>query len=128
MRRRLTPGVSQGSSVQPRGFGAAETYLSELLSYWLDALRVERSAALSPYHLVDIGVGLALAILIDATLVRALLVPSLMAILGRWNWWLPGAHYGFPAAPIRDGADGGNRPVEHAGPMECAVENAPAPS
>jgi RND superfamily putative drug exporter len=33
--------------------------------------------------------GLALAILIDATLVRAILVPSLMAILGRWNWWLP---------------------------------------
>jgi RND superfamily putative drug exporter len=26
-------------------------------------------------------------VLIDATIVRALLVPSLMAILGRWNWW-----------------------------------------
>jgi len=78
--------------------------------------------------LQQFGLGLAFAVLIDATLVRALLVPSLMAILGRWNWWLPGAHYGFPAAPIRDGADGGNRPVEHAGPMECAVENAPAPS
>ena len=25
----------------------------------------------------------------DATLVRALLVPALMAVLGRWNWWLP---------------------------------------
>jgi RND superfamily putative drug exporter len=35
------------------------------------------------------GLGLALAVLIDATLVRALLVPSLMALLGRWNWWLP---------------------------------------
>ena len=35
----------------------------------------------------EIGVGVALAVLIDASIVRALLVPSLMAILGRWNWW-----------------------------------------
>jgi RND superfamily putative drug exporter len=35
----------------------------------------------------EIGVGIALAVLIDASIVRALLVPSLMAILGRWNWW-----------------------------------------
>jgi len=40
--------------------------------------------------LQEFGAGLALAILIDATLVRAILVPSLMAVLGRWNWWLPG--------------------------------------
>ena len=33
--------------------------------------------------------GTALAVLIDATIVRALLVPSLMALLGRWNWWAP---------------------------------------
>jgi RND superfamily putative drug exporter len=39
--------------------------------------------------LQQIGVGLALAVLIDATIVRALLVPSLMAIFGRWNWWFP---------------------------------------
>jgi uncharacterized membrane protein YdfJ with MMPL/SSD domain len=39
--------------------------------------------------LQQFGLGLALAVLIDATLVRALLVPSLMAIVGRWNWWLP---------------------------------------
>ena len=35
----------------------------------------------------EIGVGIALAVLIDASIVRILLVPSLMAILGRWNWW-----------------------------------------
>jgi RND superfamily putative drug exporter len=39
--------------------------------------------------LQEFGVGLSLAILIDATLVRAILVPALMAIFGRWNWWLP---------------------------------------
>jgi RND superfamily putative drug exporter len=37
----------------------------------------------------ELGLGLALAVLIDATLVRALLLPASMAILGRWNWWLP---------------------------------------
>jgi RND superfamily putative drug exporter len=31
------------------------------------------------------------AILVDATLVRALLVPASMRLLGRWNWWAPGA-------------------------------------
>jgi uncharacterized membrane protein YdfJ with MMPL/SSD domain len=40
--------------------------------------------------LQEFGLGLAVAIFLDATIVRSLLVPSLMAILGRWNWWLPG--------------------------------------
>jgi len=35
------------------------------------------------------GVGTALAVLIDASIVRALLVPSLMQLLGKWNWWAP---------------------------------------
>jgi uncharacterized membrane protein YdfJ with MMPL/SSD domain len=35
------------------------------------------------------GVGTALAVLIDASIIRALLVPSLMRLLGRWNWWAP---------------------------------------
>lgn len=37
----------------------------------------------------ELGVGMVLAILLDATLVRALLVPSTMAMLGHWNWWAP---------------------------------------
>ena len=41
--------------------------------------------------LQQFGLGLAVAILIDATIVRALLVPALMASFGRWNWWLPPA-------------------------------------
>ena len=36
-----------------------------------------------------LGVGTALAVAIDATIIRALLVPALMALLGRWNWWAP---------------------------------------
>ncbi|MGD9572370.1 MAG: MMPL family transporter [Thermoleophilia bacterium] len=37
----------------------------------------------------ELGVGTALAVLIDATIIRALLVPSLMACFGKWNWWAP---------------------------------------
>jgi RND superfamily putative drug exporter len=37
----------------------------------------------------ELGIGIALAVAIDASLVRALLVPSLMALLGDWNWWAP---------------------------------------
>jgi uncharacterized membrane protein YdfJ with MMPL/SSD domain len=37
----------------------------------------------------EIGLGLAVAIALDATLVRLVLVPATMRIMGRWNWWLP---------------------------------------
>jgi RND superfamily putative drug exporter len=36
-----------------------------------------------------LATGLGVGILLDATVVRALLVPALMALMGRWNWWLP---------------------------------------
>ncbi len=39
--------------------------------------------------LQEFGLGLAVAIFVDATIVRAVLVPAFMAVLGRWNWWLP---------------------------------------
>ncbi len=35
------------------------------------------------------GLGLAVAVLVDATIVRLVLVPSTMELLGDWNWWLP---------------------------------------
>ena len=37
----------------------------------------------------ELGVGTAVAVALDATIIRALLVPSLMALLGEWNWWSP---------------------------------------
>lgn len=37
----------------------------------------------------QIGVGIAIAIAIDATIIRLMLVPSLMKLFGDWNWWLP---------------------------------------
>ena len=38
----------------------------------------------------EIGVGLSVAIALDATLVRLVLVPATMELMGKWNWWLPG--------------------------------------
>jgi MMPL family/HhH-GPD superfamily base excision DNA repair protein len=38
----------------------------------------------------EIGVGMTVAVLVDATFIRLLLVPATMRLLGRWNWWLPG--------------------------------------
>jgi len=37
----------------------------------------------------ELGIGIAAGVLVDATIVRAFLVPSLMALLGNWNWWAP---------------------------------------
>ena len=37
----------------------------------------------------QVGLGTAIAVLLDATIIRALLVPSLMELLGKWNWWAP---------------------------------------
>jgi uncharacterized membrane protein YdfJ with MMPL/SSD domain len=58
----------------------------------------------------QIGVGIALIVLIDATIIRALLVPSLMQMLGSWNWWAPGplrrlhAKVGVSESPARAAA------------------------
>ena len=38
----------------------------------------------------EIGLGMTVAVLVDATIIRSLLVPATMRLLGRWNWWLPG--------------------------------------
>jgi putative drug exporter of the RND superfamily len=46
---------------------------------------------LSLLEFKQLGVGLAAAVLIDATIVRAILLPSVMMLLGRRNWWLPAA-------------------------------------
>jgi uncharacterized membrane protein YdfJ with MMPL/SSD domain len=53
--------------------------------------------------LQQLGVGLVAGVLIDVTLVRALLLPALMALLGRYNWWLPSSLArlaGAPASPL----------------------------
>ena len=46
-------------------------------------------ATLSMVEFKEMGVGLAVAVLLDATIVRACLLPATMKLLGRWNWYLP---------------------------------------
>ena len=56
----------------------------------------------------QLGVGLALAVIVDATIVRSLLVPATMKLLGDWNWWAPAPlrrfhdHFGI-AEPVTSG-------------------------
>ena len=53
-----------------------------------------------------LGIGMAIAVALDATVVRALLVPSTMRLLGDWNWWLPRRLERFIASrlPVIEGA------------------------
>src|SRR5687768_2994304 len=37
----------------------------------------------------EMGIGMGIAVVMDATVIRALLVPATMRLLGRWNWWAP---------------------------------------
>ena len=58
----------------------------------------------------QIGLGLAAAVLVDATVVRLVLVPAVMELLGQANWWLPGwlaRHLpaGLPGGPAEGPAD-----------------------
>ena len=60
-----------------------------------------------------LATGLGAGILIDATIIRCLLVPALVALFGRWNWWLPAV--GMAAEKTADpSADVGERQPENA--------------
>ena len=65
----------------------------------------------------ELGLGNAVAIALDATLVRLVLVPAAMQLMGRWNWWLPGwldrllPDLGFESAP-RPGRGDKSAPAE----------------
>ena len=54
----------------------------------------------------QLGVGMAVAVIVDATIVRTLLVPATMTLMGRWNWWSPAplrrlhARFGLREEPV----------------------------
>ena len=89
----------------------------------------------------EIGFGLAVAVALDATLVRTVVVPSTMALLGRWNWYLPtwlewlphvsldeGAAEPFgPAPAVAAPADGAATTASRA-PRRRTVSRSPAPT
>ena len=50
----------------------------------------------------EFGVGLSIAIILDTTIVRLVIVPSTMVLLGKWNWWLPRWLQWLPHADLRE--------------------------
>ena len=57
-------------------------------------------ATLSVLDMKQMGVGLAVAVLLDATIVRAVLLPASMKLLGRWNWYLPRSLHWLPRMQV----------------------------
>jgi putative drug exporter of the RND superfamily len=70
--------------------GSTVTSAGLVLALTFGVLAVVGSASAGPANvrtIVDVGVGLALGVLMDTFLVRTLLVPSAVVLIGRWNWW-----------------------------------------
>jgi uncharacterized membrane protein YdfJ with MMPL/SSD domain len=59
----------------------------------------------------EFGVGLSIAILLDATIVRLVIVPATMVLLGEWNWWLPRWLQWLPQVDLPDERASASRPV-----------------
>ena len=53
----------------------------------------------------QMGFGLAVAVLLDATIIRAVLLPSAMKLLGEWNWYLPSWLEWLPTLSPEGGAE-----------------------
>jgi uncharacterized membrane protein YdfJ with MMPL/SSD domain len=79
-------GVSDSESV---AVGLERTGRIVTAAALLFAIAIGAFATSEIIFIKENGVGTALAVLIDASIIRALLVPSLMELLGKWNWWAP---------------------------------------
>jgi uncharacterized membrane protein YdfJ with MMPL/SSD domain len=69
----------------------------------------------------EFGIGLSIAILLDATIVRLVIVPATMVLLGEWNWWLPRWLQWLPRVDLPDDRAGAQAPASRP-----AAEPAPA--
>jgi putative drug exporter of the RND superfamily len=67
--------------------GPTVTSAGLVLAGTFGVLAIAGGSGSSGSQVRDIGAGLAIGILMDTFLVRTLLVPSTVALLGRWNWW-----------------------------------------
>ena len=73
----------------------------------------------------QLGLGLAVAVFLDATVVRSVLLPATMRLLGEWNWWLPSWLGWLPHVTIEGEVSGVDDPsTDHAG-EPAAVDGAP---
>ena len=71
----------------------------------------------------EFGIGLSIAILLDATIVRLVFVPATMVLLGEWNWWLPRWLQWLPRVDLPDERAGATAP---AGPSALDASREPA--
>ncbi len=76
-------------------------------------------ASLSLIMMQQMGFGLAVAVLIDATVVRAVLLPAAMKLLGEWNWYLPTWLEWLPSLSPEGEATPRRRPLPPAGPAHA---------
>jgi len=87
---RITEGHHRGLSTRDAvALGLQRTGRIVTSAALLLVIAIGAFGASSLIFIKEYGVGTAAAIAIDAIMVRALLVPSLMALLGKWNWWAP---------------------------------------
>ncbi len=85
-RRRATPARTTASRWRS---GSSARAASSRTPRCCSCVAIGAFATSQVVFIKELGVGTALAVLIDAFIVRALLVPSLMVLLGSWNWWAP---------------------------------------
>jgi uncharacterized membrane protein YdfJ with MMPL/SSD domain len=86
IREALRPGVDTRAAIA-QGLRRSAGTISSAALIMVSVFAVFASVGLPTIK--QFGTGLAVAILLDATIVRLVLVPATMELLGRWNWWLP---------------------------------------
>jgi RND superfamily putative drug exporter len=109
-------GVDNGTAVAS---GLERTGRIVTAAALLFAVAVGAFATSKLVFIKELGLGTALSVLIDASVIRALLVPALMMLLGKWNWWAPRPLRRLRALPRAGRGRGQARP---------AVEIADSPS
>lgn len=99
IREAAARGLSTREAIREGILGSAGTVTSAAL------VMVSVFAIFASLHMIEmkeLGVGLAVAVLVDALVVRVIVLPSLMMLLGRWNWWPGRAPATAAGAPGRE--------------------------
>jgi RND superfamily putative drug exporter len=93
---RYTAG-SAGQYKRRRWHGARRALISGWAPLMIAVFGASAFADIMP--IPELGFGLAIAIALDATVIRPFVIPSAIKLVGEWNWWLPGRH-ARPLAPV----------------------------
>jgi RND superfamily putative drug exporter len=86
IREARAQGVSTREAVA-RGIGSSAGVVTSAAAVMVAVFSI--FASLSLLEFKEFGVGLAVSVLIDATVIRTVLLPAVMTLLGERNWWLP---------------------------------------